>query len=487
MKIYNINCNQNNLCKNSVKEKSIYPVSVPMDSDVFIKPPVFKASNFAYRFSSKYKPYRQVAKFFESNRLNYKSSHISFEEQKSQIINESSASWPEQFKASLAAALKTNSSQNRLFASDFVLTKYAGENSFENEFLKEEDFLEAAKYMLSTKGAGEVGSLVGKESFISLCKKLYAGNSETLHFSIQKFNDLKTYLETNPEIDTLPLLKKHINNNMPNKEIINYLIQDNDVNLYDVDVWEGFYFRDDYTSAQISCINYVVKNLCKNKDFDINKIKFSNGDNVLTKAYEHWRCLCDGLLQNFPNLDTNHCPPGEQHLIIRLLQDNSYVYKCIDLFKALYCHPRTDRSIVQTSFFEDALKEFGYNAKEFYKVIEDFADEDYKTKIETIYKREGTFTLSEMDRISKYKNFYKFANMTINNLGDRFGHALSDVWIDSTDTEKIQQLSEILSTFESAGYCFNATNDLGLTPLNKAIECQNEVVANLLRNYSYKI
>lgn len=468
MKINPISYYQNNNLIKSVQYQT--PVTV-IQEDSFVKEaPAFKAGKFSYNFLEKYKIYRSVGDYFTNAKIpSCKDRMPDFTKKAMSVLQQAETSWPQRFKDSLDSALSGKAKDiNLQYASRFLVIKYLAGNNIDTDLLQNPLLQDAAVQVLKEgRFSFCISSTAAqRENVVSLCNQL--GNKDkSLQLDITNPEDLLVYLQSNPDID------RH------NSELWSRAISNG------------------YCSHLLSKFSQL-------KDFDINRIKFDDEHSILTKLLERelsnkypMAYRPEPLIKLYPDLDTNYCPPGKLHLLYQVAE------KCtvdiidrdlLDIFKLLYEHPKTDRSITNTRYFNCLISKLrtgtGYQQErynEILSVITNYADNDYVNKIRSIYKREGTFTLDEMSKIVSYGNFNKFANMSVNELGERFGHIIAEIYIDKENPEQINKMTDIVKKLSDNMYAFNATDDLGVSPLEKAIKCNNEVVANLLRNYSVKL
>lgn len=169
----------------------------------------------------------------------------------------------------------------------------------------------------------------------------------------------------------------------------------------------------------------------------------------------------------------------------------------IDLYKyELWMHltkhsERTHNMIREIPKEKFSLEQFeqvnGYNllmcllSKGYDKTVPEpyMGDRNFQELYRGAYDKNGTFTLDEMERIVDYRNFKKFVNARINIVGDGFGHLLSDIEVKTP--EELKKLKKIIKRMQESGYPFNKVNDLNQTPLDRAIEAENQPVENLIR------
>lgn len=345
----------------------------------------------------------------------------------------------------------------------------------QNPATSKNNALYAIQFLLLGLNNGTLAKVENRDYVLNLLKTVVDENGDSLILDVNTSDDLDLCLQAKPEID----VNKHYYKNgkasslilnavkARNPELTQYLFNRDDFDLYNLELWTNVLKFSTTTDL-------FLKEIPKEK-FQINHLVLPDGNNLLTEVLskDYPKSIAIQLLKNYPDLDTNVCIDGTHPLLKYYPGGDKDIN--IPLFKALYSHPRTDRSV----FINSGIVPF----YELQKFILKTADNDFEKHFKTLYEINGTFYLDEMVHIVNYSNFKKYVNTRVNIVGDRFGHLLSDIRVDENNSAEIEKLEHIINRLKDTGYAFNAANDLNQTPLAKALEADNKPVINLLRRY----
>lgn len=327
----------------------------------------------------------------------------------------------------------------------------------------------AAHLVLFGLNDGTLSKLENQDNISPILQAIFKAQDDSLVLDIITPEDLDVCLKANPEIDVNKYYRKGSSlilraAKLNDSRMVKYLVNRDDADLYNKELWSRLLKDGDQTYN-------LIKELPK-ENFNVNQMEFAEGETLFAELLRNrYSKSAIYLLKYYPDLDTNVYVEGK-HPLVKFYPGGNYDVN-LELFKELYQHPRTDRSIFLNSGITpfSALQHF----------MEQVADKDFEKSFRTMYEKNGTFSLKEMDMIVNYNNFKKFAHKRINLIGDRFVHLLSDIRIDEKNPDEMAMLIKIVTRLEEAGCSFNTTNDLGQTPLNRAMEADNKPVVNLLR------
>lgn len=103
-------------------------------------------------------------------------------------------------------------------------------------------------------------------------------------------------------------------------------------------------------------------------------------------------------------------------------------------------------------------------------------------QIQDLYDKEGIFSLEQIRDIVNFPDFNNIANMKYNVVGEEIGHLIVDAPIESEDKATLL-LTEIFHRLRDIRYSFDAKDNFGTTPLDKAITSENKLVEGFIREY----
>lgn len=303
----------------------------------------------------------------------------------------------------------------------------------------------------------------------------------------QELQELEEYLQNHPEAD--------INSFGPNQEtLLDKVLAGN------IEILKMLAKRDDFDWNMVNGVgdNFVIQLLRRTSDdenyefaiqvleilrelpegkFDIN---YLNSDTALSLVAKNFHLRHNGLLDEllkFKDIDINYNPFGDVPLAFEIHHD-------IDSFRKIYLHPNTNRASIDIKAIVKALSAKNLiPSDEVMDIIENQVDYDFIDNVKKLYDKNGMLTLDEIEKLVNYENFSRFVDEKYNIVGENIGHFIAETFIEPNDIKSYKKLIKILEKLKASGYNFNSKDDLDETPLDKAIEGENEIVADLLRDY----
>lgn len=186
--------------------------------------------------------------------------------------------------------------------------------------------------------------------------------------------------------------------------------------------------------------------------------------------------LLDDLLK-FPDIDTNLNPQSDMPLCLSCVSD-------FKTFKKLYEHPNTDISLIKDEHFEKLRNNehvrFDYQINRYLK---EQSDKMFAKWAKNLYEKNGILTVDEIEKFINYENFSDIANTQFNVFGENIAHLLVDIFPSIDNPKELGQIAQIVRKLKENNFDFNLKDELDRTPLDKAIEAENNIIADLLRRY----
>ena len=102
-------------------------------------------------------------------------------------------------------------------------------------------------------------------------------------------------------------------------------------------------------------------------------------------------------------------------------------------------------------------------------------------KAKKYYQEKGILDLEQLYEYVKHPGFKTVVNEPLNILGENIGHFLAD--INTDDYDELIKIRDLITTLRECSFNFEKTDNLGRTPLMKAIEAENVNLVNLLLDY----
>lgn len=181
-------------------------------------------------------------------------------------------------------------------------------------------------------------------------------------------------------------------------------------------------------------------------------------------------------LLGFPDIDTNLNPEDELPLILKFVHETDY-------FKELYQHPSTDTSFLTPVYIQKLIEQDVHIDNELMQFLNNQYTINLKNDIQNIYEEKGILDIDDFEYILDCKESVKIINMKFNIAGETIGHLLVDYYPNSNNPQEINRLKKIVRTINSKGFDFQAKDEFGKTPLDKAEEAENDMMKTLLQRY----
>lgn len=228
----------------------------------------------------------------------------------------------------------------------------------------------------------------------------------------------------------------------------------------------------------------ILRNLPKGR-LDVNYINplgfsyYTGAYTALTKVLYYTNTkysLLDEVLK-FSDIDTNLNPASIMPLCLKYINN-------FDMFKKIYEHPNTDISLITDEHIERLKNDDSVRIdNRIIQYLKEQADLKVAKLAKKLYEENGILTLDEIEKFANYDNFSAIANTQFNVFGENIAHLLVDIFPDIDNQKELGKIAQIVRKLKENNFDFRAKDELERTPLDKAIEGENEVVADLLRRY----
>ena len=163
----------------------------------------------------------------------------------------------------------------------------------------------------------------------------------------------------------------------------------------------------------------------------------------------------------FPDIDTNLNPAASTPLWLKFID-------VFNTFKKLYEHPNTDISLIKAEDIDKVLNDRRIDPR-VNQYLKEQTDATFIKWAKNLYENNGMLTLDEIEKFVNYENFRAIKNTQFNVFGENIAHLLTDIFPDK---------------LKDSGFDFQAKDELDRTPLEKAIEGENKIIAEVLRRNS---
>lgn len=185
--------------------------------------------------------------------------------------------------------------------------------------------------------------------------------------------------------------------------------------------------------------------------------------------------LIDDLLK-FPDIDTNLNPAASTPLWLKFID-------VFNTFKKLYEHPNTDISLIKAEDIDKVLNDRRIDPR-VNQYLKEQTDATFIKWAKNLYENNGMLTLDEIEKFVNYENFRAIKNTQFNVFGENIAHLLTDIFPDIDNPKEFTQIRRIVDKLKDSGFDFQAKDELDRTPLEKAIEGENKIIAEVLRRNS---
>jgi len=183
-------------------------------------------------------------------------------------------------------------------------------------------------------------------------------------------------------------------------------------------------------------------------------------------------------LLKFKNIDTNFDPQADTPLIYKTLDNTRN-------FEKIFQHPKTDKTLIYKPEFSQILRRNSNQeiASGVTDIINKYSDEQNVEWVKNIYDTNGSLELDEIEKFISYDRLKNIVNAKFNIVGENIAHLLVDIFVDKGNPGEIKRFADIFEKLKNAGFDFKAKDDLDRTPLDKAIEGENDLAISILRRY----
>lgn len=232
--------------------------------------------------------------------------------------------------------------------------------------------------------------------------------------------------------------------------------------------------KSEYSTEFAQKLLKLLRELPRGK-FDINYANyFSYGDeycpisnNICYGCFYTASNLKDDVLA-FPDFNPTMRMPGNIWTILEHASFDS------DLFKKVAAHPNCPTNLVTTLGQELVLA----------SRIADDPDLQVIKQINDIYDKNGSLDLDEIEKFINYHGKRTTNDHRFNIVNENIAHLLVDILPDMNNPVEMEKYTQLFENLHNTKFDFNAKDIFGRTPLDKAIECENEIAFNILLNYT---
>lgn len=309
-------------------------------------------------------------------------------------------------------------------------------------------------------------------------------NGETLAIKAVQARNLKT----------LELLAKHddFDWNMLDKNRNNLLTQMLEFNSFELKL------KKEYYTEFVEQLLQLLRELPRGK-FNINHTNYAYFDVYLNKIELRHFCFfteCPRDLRNdiiaFEDFNPNLKLTKQNNSLIE-----DWASKDFKIFNNMLNHPNTDISPlldpITIKKFEDKLEKWSddhFSRKEDSNLMKSLQlltsqgiDMEFVKDTKKIYDKNGMLDLNEIERFVNYSQFNNVKHTKFNIADENIAHLLVDISPDATNLNEIMDYMRVFEKIKQADFDFNLKDIMGRTPLEKAIESQNQVAINILTKY----
>ena len=240
----------------------------------------------------------------------------------------------------------------------------------------------------------------------------------------------------------------------------------------------------------------ILKTLPKDK-FDINYINYCAN---FIAPYPHTAIqyrlahnLSGDLLKKlleFPNADVNvHAPNSVPTAYIPCLNYKPEQLKLlIENSNIDTLAPYKGQTLRQHLFSWKLFPRIGSvsDAEPFERLLDSKANNIFVNKMKKIYDNEGTFTIEQINDFLNYGQIEKIKDKPINSIGERISHFIAEIFPDAENPDEVLELTKLFEKLKEKEVDLDALDEIGRSPMRKAIEADNFIVAKLFKDYGSK-
>lgn len=217
--------------------------------------------------------------------------------------------------------------------------------------------------------------------------------------------------------------------------------------------------------------------------FDINYINTQNSNpyekiyTALSKIFSHCDSeydLLDDVLE-FKDINTNLDPTSGRSYLLQHVNNP-------EIFKKLFLHPNTDITLIKEEDLEKLRKDDVRISNEVLRFLKEQNEKSFANNMLKRYETNGMLSPNEIKEFVSYENFDSIADTKFNIFGENIAHLLVDIFPDVSNPKELRLISEIVDTLKQNEFDFNMKDELDRTPLDKAIEGDNEIMVDLLKS-----
>ena len=125
-------------------------------------------------------------------------------------------------------------------------------------------------------------------------------------------------------------------------------------------------------------------------------------------------------------------------------------------------------------------------AAPFERLLDNKANNIFLNKMKNIYDKFGTFTLEQINDFLNYGQIEKIKNKPLNSIGERISHFIAEIFPDAENPDEVLELTKLFKKLKEKEVDLDALDGIGRSPMRKAIEADNFIVAKLFKDYGSK-
>lgn len=126
------------------------------------------------------------------------------------------------------------------------------------------------------------------------------------------------------------------------------------------------------------------------------------------------------------------------------------------------------------------------NAAPFERLFNNKANDIFINKMKKIYDNEGSFTIEQINDFLNYGQIESIKDEPLNLIGERISHFIAEIFPDAENPDEVLELTKLFEKLKEKEVNLNALDGIGRSPMRKAIEADNPIVAKLFKDYGSK-
>lgn len=229
----------------------------------------------------------------------------------------------------------------------------------------------------------------------------------------------------------------------------------------------------------INYINYCTNFVCPYPHTAIQYALSQNLSNDLLKK-----------LLEFPNLDVNlHIENSLPTAYIPCIKNNPEQLKFLvensDIDTLAPYNGKTLRQNLYSMRLFPDINSVG-KAEPFTRILNNKANDIFINKMKKIYEKYGTFTLEQINDFLNYGQIEAIKNKPLNTIGEKIPHFIAEIFPNSENLNEVLELTKLFKKLKEKNIDMDCLDDINRSPMRKAVEADNAIVAKLFKDYGSK-